>query len=443
MGTQDGVLRVFSGVLFTLCAATVYAQKPTNMTPMSVRKEPVDITTVRPFTAKTILQADPSAAGKVPRLLRPIANVSTSTGAGGNIFGLQTVPTFAGAFSPEAGPSYGSVYPFIMMGNDPLVGGTTTIPAKITEVSLALLNLDGTTFTTVPFTSAFDDVVTDSPNFANFSYDSSGVPTQFADAVQRAEYFHLGKSSWHTKLGGPTVVNRVTIGIPKTVQVQFSDGTVETVTAYYVATAGDGSTVVFLLNLLFDADYFNLVVNDLNAGNFTTSALNMTLFPNTFLFSTVEGSPNTPGPCCVLGFHTYFYQYPTVPQPRWITLFASYISPGVFGGGFQDVTGLSHEISESFNDPFLNNPTAVWQFPGQPANSTVCQSGLETGDPIEGLSNAVFPITLTEGTTSITFHPQNEALLQWFEMGASSNAVDGAFSYPDETVLTQSAIPCP
>jgi hypothetical protein len=128
-----------------------------------------------------------------------------------------------------------------------------------------------------------------------------------------------------------------------------------------------------------------------------------------------------------------------VPQDRWLTRYESWISPGVFGGGFQDVAALSHEVSETFNDLFLDNATPIWQFPGQPANSKVCQGNLETGDPIEVLSNSALPLTLS----GYTYHPQNEALLQWFGMGATSNAIDGAFSYPDTTVLPHSALPCP
>src|ERR1700723_2775404 len=48
---------------------------------------------------------------------------------GGNIPGLLTVPTFAGAFAAQGGPSVGSVFPYIMIGNDPLLGGKTEIPA--------------------------------------------------------------------------------------------------------------------------------------------------------------------------------------------------------------------------------------------------------------------------------------------------------------------------
>jgi hypothetical protein len=292
----------------------------------------------------------------------------------------------------------------------------------------------------VNFTKTFDDVMTDSPNYANATYDSSEVPTQFADAVQRASFFYLSKPNWHTKLGGPTIVNHVTWTIPFSVNVQFGDGTIEAVNSWFTGTAADGSTFVLLLDLLFNAEYDNQVVNDIVAGNFTPNALNQDWLPNTFLFSANEASPTTPGGCCVLGFHTYFYESGVIPQPRWMTLFASYISPGLFGGGVQDVTAMSHPISETFADPFISNRTPVWQFPG---GSTSCQGNLETGDPIEVLPKSTVAITLTEGLTILTFHPQTEALLQWFEMGASSNAVDGAFSYPDETALTAPAVTCP
>jgi len=68
---------------------------------------------------------------------------------------------------------------------------------------------------------------------------------------------------------------------------------------------------------------------------------------------------------------------------------------------------------------------------------------LETGDPVEVLSTATVPIPVKEGRRIFTYHPQTEALLQWFEMGKTSNAIDGAFSYPDETALPHSAVPCP
>ena len=353
------------------------------------------------------------------------------------IDGLDSVATFSGAFINQAGPSLGRFFSFTMMGNDPRLGGTTAIPAKITTVSLRLLNPDGSLNLNVPF--SFSDLVEDSPNFEEANY-RSGRHIQFADAVQRAEFFNTMGEDWHTVLR-PRFVNNVTFTIPRFVNVLFPDGTVKPVQAYRVGTAADGNHFVLLLDLLFNFLFSNQVVSDINGGNFTTNALNNLLLPNTFLFSI--NNQGQPAGCCVLGFHTFFRILNAVPQPRWVTQFASWISPGIFGSGFQDITALSHETSEAFNDPFVNNTTALWQFPGVPANAKVCQGNLETGDPVEVLRTATVPITLRERHEVFTYHPQTEALLQWFEMGAKSNAIDGAFSFPDETALPQSALPCP
>ncbi|HEV2690633.1 MAG TPA: hypothetical protein VGV35_18890 [Bryobacteraceae bacterium] len=358
---------------------------------------------------------------------------------GGNIFGLMTASTFGGAFAGQAGPSQGKLFKYTMLGNDPAQGGTTNIPTNIDEISWTLLNADATVFKVVQF-APFETLTLNSPNFRDSTYTSSSSPTQFADAVQRAEFFPMLQPGqpWHTRLV-PSVVNKVNITVPRFVNVRLANGNIIQARSYFTGTAPDGSTFVLMLNLLFNFFFDNEAVNDINAGSFTTDGVNVTAFPNTFLFSLNVNNPNTPGGCCVLGFHTYFFDPSSVPQPRWLTLFESWISPGIFGGGFQDVTGLSHEVSETFNDPFLDNATPNWQFPGEPPNAKVCQNNLETGDPIEVLANATFPVTLF----GYTYHPQNEALLQWFGMGPTSNAINGAFSYPGTTVLPHSALPCP
>lgn len=78
-----------------------------------------------------------------------------------------------------------------------------------------------------------------------------------------------------------------------------------------------------------------------------------------------------------------------------------------------------------------------------PATSKSCQANLEEGDPIETLPIASIPIPITEKGQTFVNHPQVIPLLQWFEMGQTSNAIDGAFSFPDETTLPHSALPCP
>jgi len=355
------------------------------------------------------------------------------------IDGVNTLATFDGAFVAQGGPSAASDFRFTMIGNDPRRGATTLYPFNIAEVSLQLLNADGTVNQIVPF-APFENKTLESPNFEPLMY-RSGNNIEYADAVHRAEFYNVMKQNWHTLLV-PNVVNRVTITVPFFVNVQLSNGTIVQARSYFTGKAADGSTFVLLLSPLFNFFFDNEVVNEINLGNFTTNSINATLFPNTYLFSLNANNPNVPGGCCTLGFHTFF-RGGGFPEPRWVTEYASWISPGIFGGGFQDVTALSHETSEAVADPFVNNPTPSWQFPSEPATAKVCQANLEVGDPIEVLANATTPIAVTELGFSFVYHPQNLALYEWFEMGATSNAIDGAFSFPNETVLPHSAIPCP
>ena len=359
-----------------------------------------------------------------------------------SIRGLDTVPTFTGAFNSPA-PSidpfqssdgFTTTSPFIMIGNDPLLGGTTVIPANLSAISLQLLNPDGSIFTNVPF-GPFEDLIEDSPNFSNANYTVGR--TQFGDAVQRAEFFNTMGQDWHTLLS-PTFVSRATIQVPATVQVQFNDGTVITVPGYIPQTASDGSTVVFMLDLLFSFLDFNQAVADINSGAFSTKAMNYHTYPNTFLFSVVDEQGDLT--CCIGGFHQYIFDPTTNPEQRWIYAFTPWMSAGIFGGGAQDVTAFSHETSEALNDPFGNNIVPTWQFPLNPG---FCQANLETGDPVEVLPSSTVPVATREGNEVFTYHPQTEALLQWFEIGNPSNAIGGAFSYPDTTALPAAATACP
>src|ERR1041385_53945 len=363
----------------------------------------------------------------------PRPNVST-------IDQLDTIATFSGAFVAQAGPDTDDDFRFTMVGNDPKLGGTTVYPGLILETSWQLLNADGSVFKTVSF-DPFEKLFLESPNFEPHTY-RSGRNIEFGDAVHRAQFFHSMKNNWHTLII-PQVVDKVTIQVPFFVNV-LVNGTVVQARSYFTGTAADGSTFVLMLSPLFNFFFDNTEVNEINLGNFRTNAMNMSLYPNTFLFNLNRNNPNTPGGCCVLGFHTYFANFDGLfPQQRFVSQFASWISPGLFGAGFQDVTALSHELAETFANPFISNPAPNWQFPGVPANAAVCQNNLEEGDPIEVLANATSAIEVKEKGFDFVYHPQNIPLLQWFEMGTGSSAIDGAFSFPDETVLPHSAVPCP
>jgi hypothetical protein len=354
---------------------------------------------------------------------------------------LDTIATFDGAFVAQAGPDRDGDFRFTMAGNNPRIGGTTVFPGLILEVSWQLLKADGSVFTNVHF-GPFEQPFLKSPNFVPLDY-RSGKSIEYEDAVHRAQFFSIMKQDWHS-LVIPRVVDRITIQVPFFVSVQLRNGSVVQARSYFTGTAADGSTFVLMLEPLFNFFFDNAEVNEINLGNFKTSAMNMSLFPNTFLFQLNALDPNRPGDCCVLGFHTYFANFDGVfPQHRYISQYASWISPGLFGAGFEDVTALSHELAESFGNPFLSNRTPNWQFPGEPAKAAVCQNNLEEGDPIEVLPDATTTIPVTQGGFRFLYHPQNIPLLQWFEMGQSSSAIDGAFSFPDVRVLRHSARPCP
>jgi hypothetical protein len=353
---------------------------------------------------------------------------------------IDSLINFNDHFKTDGVDQFGNpqhIWYYNMVGTAPQHKGTTTFNAPIVPVTIDLRNADGSPrFVNgqrlISRPDAFIEPTLNSPIFQNFTYSSSGVPTQYTDAVQRAEFFDRAKPDWHTLLNPSVKTGRTMVLIQGT---------------YRFSLNGDGSCCRFVLvdintfiNELFPStfpfDNSTPVGAAENAGDITTQDISTFLFPNTYLY--FNGDPTQ---CCVLGFHSYDFE-PGVPsngnlERRYVLNYSSWISPGLFGGGFQDVTALSHELSETFNDPFvasdgIHNITPWWLSP-----NGNCQDDLEVGDVIEGLPMGVFPITLN----GFTYHPQNEALLQWFEFEAPSSAIGGAYSYPNLGTLTTLSAP--
>jgi hypothetical protein len=343
--------------------------------------------------------------------------------------GIDSLMNFSGHYkTPGVGPTgkRTKLWYYNMVGRLPQNGGTTYINAPVVPVSLDLLNFDGNGNTLHYSVHPFILPTLYSPVFQNSTYTSSDVPTQFVDSVQRAEFYNVMKPNWHTVLN-PNLKTERTMAVPAG--------------SYFYKLKSDGSCCEFVLididefsNLLFPSrpsDTTTPVGAAENAGDITTKDMATFLFPNTFLY--FDGDPNQ---CCVLGFHSYDFEPGDAnngnKEKRYVLNYASWISPGLFGGGFEDVTALSHEVAETYNDPFvtsdnLHNITPWWLSP-----NGNCQDDLEVGDVIEGLSQGVFPVTMN----GRTYHPQNEALLQWFEFQSPSTALGGAYSYPNQNTLT-------
>jgi len=360
--------------------------------------------------------------------------------------GVDTLVNFTDHFEAQGIYFDGSAHhtwEYSMVGNKPAQGGTTTINAPVVPVIIDMRNNDGTPAFAI---NQFNQVVRlislpdpfiqpfmNGPVFGVSNYTSSPGPTQITDAIQRAEFGNKARSDWHTLLA-PSIKTTRTM--------------VLTADNFFFAFNDDGTCCLFVLasDPAFTAQLFPPSTPDNStvigaaevAGDITTKDISTFMFPNTYLYEN-----NDPNQCCVLGFHGIDFEAGDAANGNQLKFFimnySSWISPGLFGGGFEDVTAHSHEVAETFNDPFvgfdgIHNITPFWLINGQ------CQDIMEVGDVIEGFSsNATFPVTIG----GFTYHPQNEALLPWFEFQKNSTAIDNAYSYPDETLLTSLSAPQP
>lgn len=374
-----------------------------------------------------------------------------STAAGGGKLGNRSNGTLLGIDSISNWSSY-FYYPgvdgngnpqftwdYTMVGHAPFgqgneedwQGETTKIEAPVVPVNLDLRNFDGSPrfvngHRLISNATPFVAPVLSSPVFSNSFYSSSDEPTQFTDAVQRAEFIDKADEQWHTLLKPRPVTARTMVLIRGT--YRFSPNADGSCCRYVLIDYGT------FINALFPTtpnDTTTPVGAAENAGDVHTVDISTFLFPNAFLY--FNGDPNQ---CCVIGFHTYDLEPGGASngfrEKRYVLNYSAWISPGVFSDPtFGDISALSHEMAETFNDPFTNNATPWWLAP-----NGNCQNNLETGDVIEGLADAQYPIVLN----GKTWHPQNEALLQWFAGITPSSAISKGYSYPDTDVLTSANV---
>lgn len=379
--------------------------------------------------------------------------------------GVDTITNFTDHFEAQGVFYDGSahqMWEYSMVGNPPAQGGTTVFNAPIVPVSLDLRNADGsprsvivinkkveTCGVDVPVQQGCQPLYSDATKFVQqfvngpvfnglSNYSSSPVATQITDAIQRAEFGNHARADWHTLLSADVKPAEVMTLIRGTYQFALNaDGSC---CFYVLINEGTFNNLLFPQNPAGPDNSSVIGQAELN-GSITTKDISTFMFPNAYLF---EG---TPANCCVLGFHTIDFEPGNAPglppngnlERFYILNYSSWISPGIFGGGFQDVTANSHEVAETFNDPFvgfdgIHNITPFWLNPaGQ------CQDLMEVGDVIEDLPNPTYPVTVN----NFTYHPQTEALLPWFEFQKNSSAIDNAYSYPNEDVLTQLSAPQP
>jgi hypothetical protein len=263
--------------------------------------------------------------------------------------GVDTLTNFTGHFQAQ-GVFYNNTphqqWEYSMVGNSPTQGGTTTFNAPIIPVNIDLRNFDGSPryvtddgsdpianctnaatpgphchrlfYDVTPFIAPY----VASPIYQNNSYSSSSVPTQFTDAIMKAEFGNQAKPNWHTLLNPSVKTTRTMVLVRGTYRFAlYPDFSI----AYVLVDAGVFGNELFPPTAPPDSSTVFGAAEV--AGEMTTKDITTALFPNTYLY--LNGDPNQ---CCVLGYHTFDFE-PGDPSNGnrlrfYLVNYSSWITPG-------------------------------------------------------------------------------------------------------------------
>ena len=345
----------------------------------------------------------------------------TTVGGGAPV--LPSTRTIQHWWGSTVDPNNGVTYGYNMAGADPNTCSGSGCDATIqVDVVPLVVNVGGMTFDGNDALAA----TLASPQFATNDYGTTagatdntfhrgaggtlsqgdaGIPLQLQDATMRAQFNKTGSSTYHLRLH-PNVMPSATITVPQ------HQGTL----------LQSGRGVIFGdVNI----SWWSSQIKNLQAQDDPTH-LTLYLTQDVLLY---EGQDIFN--CCVLGYHgtqaegggsNHSNGNAKVQTFAW----ASYISPGIYarpdGGAnwaLQDIHGLSHEIAEWGDDPFVNNAVEPWLTPTAPQYG--CTGILETGDPVVDIgfamgTNGYLQGPNPNGTQSADgyYHPEDEVYLPWF-----------------------------
>jgi hypothetical protein len=256
----------------------------------------------------------------------------------------------------------GKSYTDAFVGTNPSGGGSTTIPVYVVPVKL----VQGT-FAPDPLSKLSNGKTVvqntiDSPLFqSGIDYVQGGTDvgtTQYVDAFQRASLWGTVSShpTYHVRLGTPTVEPEVTFTVPK------GSGTVGTAFGVKVMKP--------------NINWFDAKVQPL-LSKLHIPVSSLPIFETTQTYLTQSG-------CCIGGYHSF----------NGIQAYSAFTYIKNAGAFAQNVSALSHEIGEYYDDPFTNNTDV-------PA-SCGANHIYEVGDPLEGEANyGDYPYSLNGFTYSL------------------------------------------
>jgi hypothetical protein len=367
------------------------------------------------FGALTLLLASPSLAqqsSSLPVMDVPGDPISSSQSSldPATVTGARTIPYFTYSATD---PSNGATYTLEMVGTNPALGTTTTVPVVIIPIRLNFANggvLDATERAIT---------VANSPLFVNSAYSTQmagGAVGQYGDVIMQAQVNAIG-SGYHVLLGAPVILPTEAIDVPQNHGTAF-------VTSQVFNTNG---VVYGLIDLNW---FFNQVYNLMNALHIPPEILPIFLSDNGLLYQN-----NSYANCCTWARHGTSGGLPSNGNANVNTyIWGSYLEPGIFTkprkvpiGGLQDIAALSHAVIDWMNDPFVLNQVTPWMTPTAPQFG--CDGYLEEGQPLVGFW---FPISGNPDPSPLAggvWHPTDAVFPQWFLRQSPSSAFDGHYTF--------------
>ncbi len=284
-------------------------------------------------------------------------------------------------------------YPLTMVGSNPFLRGAKNVIVPVQIFPVRFEFPDGTVLDpTEPNDCARGgaplDLVLQSPLFADADYGEG--PRQFVEEVRRMELWSFT---------GPGALNprysvRVAASVPASIRVVLPAG-------YETRPAPCGRSAIISFQI------WQQIFAQLGP-QFRQLGVSPKTFP---LFLTVSVATSVSNNGLAFGFHTAS-RGQTYGVAMWDATGYTPINP--------DISILSHELAEWYDDPFVTNPTPPWGHVGQVAG---CQANFEVGDPLSG--HLFGEIQMPNG---FTYNPQETAFFSWFFDQVPSWGIGGWYS---------------
>ena len=357
----------------------------------------------QPIGAEAVLRQVPPAVRQSTLITRHSEQERQKADAALASGNLQTLPYWQGSFSIA-----GKRYRYTILGGKPDAGGTTEIKTVIVPIRLTISDFSENGKSPLVLDAThFAGQILHSPIFRESNY-ITGFQ-QFGDAMLRAE-FPLATADWHTILT-PTVGSTMDI------------------------TVGPGDSQVLraksgkLLAVVRDNAIDDPIFAAMQRGKYS---------PDEYvIFVTYNALEED-----AFGYHDAVFN--DAKNQEHVFTYSSWLEDvdDLFNIPSTDATTLSHEVAETIHDAFLaklSSRTLLW---GDPFDHNRCfQSFIEVGDAVEDAPAHIqlHQQVVGSGKNARIYTLQNEALLQWFQRKSPSDAVAGAYSFPDIWVLTDPA----